>query len=101
MILIVTLTVRSAALEQFRTFEKRAAAVMQKHGGRIERTIAISAADDAEFVQEVHIVTFPNQGALLAYQNDQDMVAVAGLRQASVVKTEMLVGEAGPDYYQN
>ena len=100
MLLVVTLTVRSAALEQFRTFEKHAAAVMQKHGGHIERTIAITAASDAEFVQEVHIVTFPSREALLAYQNDHEMVTVAGLRQASVVKTELLVGEAGPDYYQ-
>lgn len=37
--LVVILTVRREALEQFRAFEAQAAAVMTTHGGRIERTV--------------------------------------------------------------
>ncbi|HET9489781.1 MAG TPA: hypothetical protein VFR64_08520 [Methylomirabilota bacterium] len=39
MTLVVILTVRREALEQFRAFEAQAAAVMTTHGGRIERTV--------------------------------------------------------------
>ena len=98
MTLVVILTVRSEALDQFRTFEYRAAQVMAKHGGAIERTIVIAPVGTGEFVQEIHIVTFPNAQALGAYREDSDLQAVAHLREAAVVKTEVLVGEDGPDY---
>jgi len=39
--LVAILTVRRDALEQFRAFERHAAAVMRAHGGRIERTVVV------------------------------------------------------------
>jgi hypothetical protein len=55
-------------------------------------------AGDAAFVREVHLVTFPNEQALAAYQADPALRALAPLREASVVRTEILTGEEGPDY---
>src|SRR5437016_6506250 len=98
MILVVILTVRNEVLEQFRTFEQKAAHVMAKHGGAIERAVVIAPKNGEAFFQEVHIVTFPNQQALTAYQQDEEIKLVAHLRAASVIKTEILIGEAGPDY---
>lgn len=98
MTLVVILTVRSEALDKFRTFEKRAATVMAKYGGAIERTVVIPPARTGDFVKEVHLVTFPNEQALLAYQNDEDLKKLSHLRQESVVQTEIMVGEDGPDY---
>jgi len=43
-------------------------------------------------------VTFPDEQALSAYRNDEDLKEVVHLREESVVKTEILVGEDGPDY---
>jgi hypothetical protein len=40
--LVAILTVRKDALDQFRAFERHAAAVMRAHGGRIERTVAVT-----------------------------------------------------------
>jgi uncharacterized protein (DUF1330 family) len=96
--LVVILTVRSRALETFRAFETQAATIMARHGGAIERTVAIPAVPGAETFQEVHIVTFPHAEAFAAYQQDPDLLRAAPLREASVVKTEVLVGEDGPDY---
>jgi len=98
MTLVVILTVRSEALDKFRTFEKRAATVMAKYGGAIERTVVVPPSRTGDFVKEVHLVTFPNEQALLAYQNDEGLKKLSHLRQESVVQTEIMVGEDGPNY---
>jgi uncharacterized protein (DUF1330 family) len=99
MTLVVILTVRREALEKFRAFERRAAAVMAKHGGAIERTVVITPQNAEDFVKEIHIVTFPDEQAFLAYRQDTDLTAVASLRAESVIHTELMIGEDGPDYY--
>ena len=98
MTLVVILTVRSEAIDKFRTFEKKAAVVMAKHGGAIERTVVVLPESTRGFLKEIHLVTFPHEQALLAYQQDGDLREVAHLREESVVQTEILVGENGPDY---
>jgi uncharacterized protein (DUF1330 family) len=98
MVLVVILTVRRAAVDKFRAFEEQAAAVMARYGGAIERTVVITPEADGEFIKEVHIVTFPSEEAFLAYQQDETLKKVAHLRQASVVQSEILVGEDGPNY---
>ncbi len=98
MTLVVILTVRCGALEAFRAFETQAAALMARHGGDIERAVVIPAAPGAETLQEVHIVTFPSAEACAAYRQDPELQRHAPLRAVSVVKTEILVGDEGPDY---
>ena len=98
MVLVVILTVRSEAIDQFRTFEHRAAGVMAKSGGAIERTVVIPPQRMGDFMREVHIVTFPDQHAFSAYRQDDDLAEVAHLRQESVVHSEILIGEEGPIY---
>lgn len=41
-------------------------------------------------------MTFPDERALLAYREDPELKAAAGLREASILATEILVGEDGP-----
>ena len=98
MTLVVTLAVRLDALDAFRAFERGAAALMARHGGRIERTVT-GAADDTGVLTEVHIVTFPHAEALAAYRADPGLRDIAHLREAAVVRTDILVGEDGPDYH--
>lgn len=98
MTLVVILTVRRDALEAFRAFERDAAAVMAVHGGRIERTVVVSPADTPDLVKEIHVVTFPDEPAFLAYQSDPRLATLGHLRAASVVHTEILAGEDGPRY---
>jgi hypothetical protein len=98
MTLVAILSVRREALEMFRAFERHAAGVMARHGGRIERTVVASPEDAPGLVKEVHVVTFPDAQAFLAYRDDPRLRELAHLRDASVVHTEVLVGEDGPDY---
>lgn len=98
MTLVVILTVRSEALDMFRAFEAKAAVVMARYGGAIERTVVIPSEGAGDLLKEVHIVTFPDERALSAYQADARLQEVAHLRAASVVRTEVLIGEDGPVY---
>jgi uncharacterized protein (DUF1330 family) len=97
MTLVAILTVRKAAIEKFRAFENHAAAVMATHGGRIERTVVVAGAAHDVF-KEIHVVTFPSEGAFAAYRGDERLRELAPLRDESVVHTEVLVGEDGPRY---
>ena len=94
MLLVVTLTIRPGALDAFRDFETRAAAIMAKHGGAIERAIYIPG----DTAREVHIVKFPSAEAFAAYRADEALTALAELRSAAIAGTEVLVGEEGPEY---
>jgi uncharacterized protein (DUF1330 family) len=98
MTLVAIISVRTDALDRFRAFERHAATVMARHGGRIERTVVVSAESSPGLVKEVHIVTFPDEQAFLAYRADPRLRELAQLRDESVVHTEVLVGEEGPDY---
>jgi ribosomal protein S18 acetylase RimI-like enzyme len=96
--LVAILTVRKAALDTFRAFERHAAAIMADHGGRIERTVVVTPAATPDLVKEIHVVTFPDERAFGAYRGDVRRDALAHLREAAVVATEILVGEDGPRY---
>jgi hypothetical protein len=98
MTLVVILTVRKDAIETFRSFETHAAAVMATHGGRIERTVVVTLDTPAEVFKEIHIVTFPSEQAYRAYRTDARRGDLTHLREASVVATEVLLGEDGPRY---
>jgi hypothetical protein len=96
--LVGILTVRRDALDEFRAFERHAAAVMRAHGGRIERTVVVTPDPAPGLVKEIHVVTFSDEPAFRAYRGDARLAELAHLREASVVATDVLVGEDGPDY---
>jgi len=98
MTLVAILTVRTEAKEKFRAFEMHAAAVMKRHGGRIERTIVVASDGSPGVFREIHVVTFPNAEAFAAYRRDQRLDEMASLREESVVNTEIFIGEDGSTY---
>lgn len=98
MTLVVILTIRPGAVEAFRAFEQAAARIMARHGGAIERAVAIPPAEPGAALKEVHVVTFPSPQAFAAYRADPALLALAPRREASIVATEILVGEEGPTY---
>jgi uncharacterized protein (DUF1330 family) len=99
MTLVAILTVRKDAEEKFRAFERQAAAAMGAYGGRIERTVIIAPEGRTGVFKEVHVVTFPSMQAYADYRNDPRLGQLARLRDESVVDTEVLFGEEGPDYH--
>jgi hypothetical protein len=97
MIIVAILTVRRHRLGAFHRFERAAAALMARYGGAVERTVAV---DDpaAEHYREVHLITFLDAAAFVAYRADPELAGLAQLREEAIVATEMLLGEDGPTY---
>jgi uncharacterized protein (DUF1330 family) len=98
MTLVAILTVRNEALDAFREYERTAAMVMARHGGAIERAVVIPSKSGEATFREIHIVTFPDEAAFEAYRRDEEMARIAHLREESVLATEIMIGEDGPDY---
>jgi antibiotic biosynthesis monooxygenase (ABM) superfamily enzyme len=97
-VLVVTLSVRTASIGDFRAFERAAARIMADHGGRIERTVIVPEDGDEPW-REVHVVRFPDEAALDAYRQDGRLLALAEQRERAVIQTSILQGTDGPDYH--
>lgn len=100
MILVASLTVKPGAGEIFRDYERKAAAIMARHGGRIERTVTLDPSPEDAFFREIHVVRFPGPAALENYRNDPDFKALAPLRESCIASTEIRYGEDGPEYHE-
>jgi hypothetical protein len=100
MTLLVVLTVRDGAADAFRIYERAAAAIMARHGGVIDRVVAIPPApeDAASILREVHLVRFPSARAFAAYRDDPALAALGPQRAQTTAATEILVGEDRPRY---
>lgn len=91
--LVVSLWIKGDDVAGFDAFERAAAAVMARHGGRIERAIRVdraTAAADAPF--EIHVVSFPDRAAFDAYRADPATQALSARREAVIARTMVLVG---------
>jgi hypothetical protein len=60
--------------------------------------VVIPLPAEPSLFKEVHVVTFPDATAFAAYGADPALTSAAALRDASVVHTEVLLGEDGPSY---
>lgn len=96
---VALLTVRKRALEAFRAFETHAAMVMSDYGGRIERTVVVNPEESPDEVIEIHLLSFPDEKAFAAYRRDSRLGQLDHLRKQSVLRTELYVGEDGPEYF--
>jgi uncharacterized protein (DUF1330 family) len=99
MILIATLTVHPDRIEVYRDYERMAAKIMERHGGRIERAIALDPDPEDAFYRETHVVSFPDEAALAAYRNDPEFKALATEREACILATAIRCGMNGPEYH--
>ena len=98
MTLVVIITVAAEALTEFHEYERRAAKIMAKHGGRIERVVRVPSDAPGLPLKEVHVVTFPNAAAFDAYRGDAELVALLDMRARTVLDTQILTGEDAPVY---
>jgi uncharacterized protein (DUF1330 family) len=100
MILLATLTVHPDRVEAFRAFERKAARIMARHGGKIERVIALDPDPEDIFYRETHLVSFPDEAALAAYRNDPEFLALASEREACILATAIRRGKEAVGYHQ-
>ena len=96
--MIAILTPHSGSMEVFREYETKAACILARYGGVIERTVVEEASRPGKPIREVHVITFPDLGAFHNYRADPDLASLADMRAASIVHTELLLGHEGPDY---
>lgn len=100
MILLATLTVHPDRIEAFRDYERLAARIMERHGGRIERVIELAPDPEDFYHRETHLVTFPDADALAAYRSDPDFKALAATREACILATAIRYGEEAAGYHE-
>jgi hypothetical protein len=84
--LVALLTLEPGAHAEFERFENEAARIMRRHGGRIERRIALSERG-AGGPDELHLVTFPDRGSFERYRADEELRALSPLRARAVRET--------------
>ncbi len=90
--LVVALHMHPGREAEFERFESAASAIMGRHGGAIERRIAIDPDGDTGRPHEVHIVKFPDRAAFDRYRADPDLAPLAALRTRAVRDTVVWFG---------
>jgi uncharacterized protein (DUF1330 family) len=96
---VVALFVQPGREVEFHEYEAVAARVMQRYGGGIERVIRTGEASRGDSQPyEVHIVTFPGQRELDDYRADPELARLMPLRQASILRTEIVIGVDAEPY---
>ena len=96
-VLVVQLFIAPGRQRGFDEFEAEAAAIMARHGGSIQRRIALSRGDDAfDEPNEVHIVAFPARTALDSYLEDPALLRLAELRATTILRTVTWFGSDQP-----
>ena len=76
----------------YERFKAAASRIMNRHGGHIERRIAVGAgpsADerDPDRPDEIHVVTFPSEESFDAYVQDPELAALRELRAKAIRRT--------------
>ncbi|MCI0348299.1 MAG: hypothetical protein L0Z53_02645 [Acidobacteriales bacterium] len=93
LVLVVSLWLKDANITRFETFEREAARGMAKYGGRIERAIRLDdSRRHADQPFEIHIVSFPEECAFVAYQEDPDARKLASSRSEVIANMSVLFG---------
>lgn len=92
---VVSLWIHPGQAAAFGAFEREAARIMARHGGRIDTAVRIGGAGDSPF--EVHVVSFPDRAAADSYAEDTETMALRTRRATIIARTEVLEGRpAGP-----
>ncbi|MDP3494213.1 MAG: hypothetical protein Q8R82_13965 [Hyphomonadaceae bacterium] len=94
---VVSLWIHPGQEAAFEAFEREAARIMARHGGRIDSAVrtGIGRAEDSPF--EVHIVSFPDRAAADSFAVDPETVELRLQRAEIISRTEVRDGySAGP-----
>jgi uncharacterized protein (DUF1330 family) len=96
--LIVSLWLKGDDIAAFESFERSAARVMAKHGGRIDHVVRRAATDLDDGPFEVHVVSFPSWSSFDAYRADPAFKALLLQRERLIARTEIWRGEPREAY---
>lgn len=92
---IVSLWIHPGQEAAFEAYERAAARIMAKHGGRIDLAMRPESVPGAPF--EVHVVSFPDREAASGYARDPETLVLREGRESIISRTDIVDGvEAGP-----
>jgi hypothetical protein len=94
-VLVVALTLPRAKTEFFRDYERKAARIMARYGGRIEK---VMETKEETVLTEIHWVVFPNEQGFASYQKDEELAALQSTRMECGVETKVWRGQDRPVY---
>lgn len=99
--LVVSLWIHPGQEGPFEAYEREAARIMARHGGRIDSAVRIDPAATPEPGAappfEVHVVSFPDITAADSYASDPETAGMRLKRPSIIARTELLAGRmAGP-----
>lgn len=93
LILIVSLWLKNENVSDFEAYERRAARLLAKHGGRIERAVRVkNQMGKADDPFEVHVVSFPDERNFAQYLDDAETRGLAVWRDKIISRTEIISG---------
>ena len=97
---VVSLWIHPGRVTEFEGYERKAARIMQRYGGVMQKVVRVSHADPSSNGQpfEVHVLGFSSVEAFRSYRADSELAGLAAERSAAISRTEVLLGEAGPTY---
>jgi uncharacterized protein (DUF1330 family) len=95
--LVALLFVRAGREDEFEAYERRAFALIERHGGRLERRIRCAMADVAT-PYEVHVLSFPSAADFARYRADPDGQGLADLRARAIERTVVWPGAELPSF---
>jgi uncharacterized protein (DUF1330 family) len=90
--LVVSIWIHDGCEAGFEAYEGKAARIMARYGGAIERAVRVAGGNTPELPLEVHVVTFPNEERLAAYRADAELRALAPERESVIAKTVIVTG---------
>ena len=97
--MVASLWVENGSIAAFEAYERRAARIMKRYGGSIERAIRLSPnAEQPNQPFEVHLVRFPSHEMLVGYSLDSELKALSSERNAAIAKAVVATGYENPMY---
>ena len=97
-IVVVGLWVARGREEDFARFEALAFSIVARHGGSLQRRLALRDGAASDTPDELHIVTFPSREAFEAYRADPELMSLAALRARAIVRTVIWEGAELPPF---
>jgi uncharacterized protein (DUF1330 family) len=90
--LVVGIRINPGRAAEYERFENTVAEIIARHGGAIERRIALEPGGDTARPNEVHIVTFPDRAAFERYRADPEIPTLAAQRAEAIQETTYWIG---------
>jgi len=96
---VASFWIENGSLAAFEAYERKAAKIMKRYGGSIERVVRLSTngeRPDQPF--EVHLVRFPSHEMFAGYCSDSELKALSSERNAAIAKSAIVVGHENLTY---